>query len=352
MTVVVHAVVHNTRFVHAVVHNIRFVVMLHFVHFRFILEESVRIILLRDPSLFARFFLFLSSCWISSVDALTKLKPQTTTPSPTRCPTMKTIYSSLVTTLMLSNAFHHADGAELLTAYVGAVNVPGFNFQGVSGCNPQSLLAEGMPVTFDVQVNEATLFADQFLIETENGNTFHPTCATLAPADDADEGYTVLLTGNFGNNRNLPVRVEVTPSQDGVLLESVNQEDLTGLETENVILGSEEGVSLVLAFWFEGTGPNGQDQIQTVWEGGVTAVGGAEFTEANLDGFVLVDSQGNSWTPTGFDDLNDGDNFVVLDVPLNLAWPIVRVEVLENTAYDPMNFPNPPTAVDVQSVSF
>jgi len=34
---------------------------------------------------------------------------------------------------------------------------------------------------------------------------------------------------------------------------------------------------------------------------------------------------------------NDGDNYVVLQVPSSATLPIVRVEVEANTAFDPLN---------------
>lgn len=241
------------------------------------------------------------------------------------------------------------DGNEIVAAYLGGINVPSQALQQVSGCNPQAFIfADGMPLTLDVAVNPNTLRTSQFLIHREKGRPREPRCATLAPADGPDEGYTILLTGNFASNQNLPTRVEIVEGDDAPLL-SIDGEDLTGLSIDTVILGSESGVSLALAFAFSGTGPNGQDQIQTVWQGGVTADQGAELSEVDLPGFWLVDADGGRWNPDGFDDLNDGDNFLVLNVPSLATQPIVRVEVSAYTVFDPLNFPNPFTTVDIEN---
>ena len=51
--------------------------------------------------------------------------------------------------------------------------------------------------------------------------------------------------------------------------------------------------------------------------------------------------------PLGFDDLGDGDNYVELYIPEDV---VNRIEVDANFFYDPANFPNQFTSVQVTSL--
>lgn len=246
------------------------------------------------------------------------------------------------------------EGPKILSAYMGVINVPPDDVNDVARCGMEQLpvtLAEAMPVTFSVQVDQSTLFHDQFRLMDVFGDIHLPSCATLTPGDDPDELYTVLLVGQFTFfRRYYPERVYVQPSAGGIRLRSIDGEDLTGLTIDRVTLYSN-GPSLVMAKLFRGTGPDGADQIQTCWQGGVTGLDDKELDEEELSGFALITRMGETIVPDGFEDVDDGDNFVVLNVPPGKdGRMIVKVTVRQHTLYDPTNNPNPYTEALVEGV--
>lgn len=251
------------------------------------------------------------------------------------------------TVLFLILCLHSSNATELLAAYIGAVDAPSFAFAQVSGCNPAvGQAADGMPVTFDVAVDSTTMAPDQFAIITPSNATLLPSCSTLEPADGEDEGHTVLLTGDFvaldgaGQLLVTPERIEIIQSkQSGKRLKSKGGQDLTGLSTTVIRFGPNDGPRIALAFWFPNKGPNGQ--VQTIWEGGITAEGGEDISDGMLQHFFLVDTIGNRMNPMSFEELGDGDNYVILNLPDNFDGRPERVEVDAGTVFDPMNYPNP-----------
>ena len=100
---------------------------------------------------------------------------------------------------------------------------------------------DGMPVTFSVQINSASVSAIAFAVETTSGEIITPLCATLRPATEALEKRTVLLIGAFSVDDALPLSVEIVEQ-----LEDVDGNSLVGLRSEKVTLLSA-GPSLVLA---------------------------------------------------------------------------------------------------------
>lgn len=232
-----------------------------------------------------------------------------------------------------------------LSAYLGAVDLPAAligPFEDISGCD-QQVLDEGLPVVLSHQVDADTLDPADFVVTTAAGDTATPTCATLEPATEDGELQSVLLTGPLGTADDRPVRVSIEgrlSARDGT--------DLTGLETDDVDT-FEDGPEIVLARLDPAGEPcaslGSTDEIQTTWQGGVTGPRNSEPGASELEGFTLVDTGGDAHALLGFDDLGDGDNYVVVCVPKGVEP--ATLDVRAGTLYDPTNNPNPATSVDV-----
>jgi hypothetical protein len=88
--------------------------------------------------------------------------------------------------------------AEILSAYLGAVDVRFPRaLENVSG-SPQAVGDDGMLLVMSVQVDASTLSPEDFAITTASGAVTTPSAVTLAPADEPDELRTILLTGPWG----------------------------------------------------------------------------------------------------------------------------------------------------------
>lgn len=71
---------------------------------------------------------------------------------------------------------------------------------------------DGFPVTFSAPIKGSTLDAGDFRVMLSDGSEAVPSCATLRPANEGNEGNTAVLIGNFGDGTAgtlYPVRVEV-----------------------------------------------------------------------------------------------------------------------------------------------
>ena len=251
-------------------------------------------------------------------------------------------------------AFYEANGiegaetatgtdAEILSAYLGAVDVllTG-RFEEISGAAQQPG-DDGLPLVFSVQIDASTLSPDDFTITTESGAITTPTVATLEPAPESDESRTVLLTGSLGSADDMPVSVEVVGS---VL--SVDGEELQGLTSD--VTTNEFGASLVLALVDPAeTNAAGNEttptRIQVTFDGGVSGAFGDELGVEELLAFRIIDENGDSHIPTGFEDLGDDDNHVVLLVPPGVIPASVTVQ--SNSLFDPTNQPNASSSVEV-----
>jgi pimeloyl-ACP methyl ester carboxylesterase len=233
--------------------------------------------------------------------------------------------------------------AEILSAYLGATDIPFPRLlEAVTGAE-QQVGDDGMPVVFSVQIDASTLSPEDFAITTASGATTTPTVATLAPANESDELRTVLLAGPLGSANDLPVSVSVAGS-----LQSVDGQELRGLTSE--VSTNENGPELVLAVLDPAEtdvdgGETTPARVQTTWQGGVSGRFGRELGLRELRGFNLIDENGDAHRPVGFEDLGDEDNHVVLLVPEGVTP--VRVEVRAGTLYDPTNQPNPDTSIEI-----
>jgi hypothetical protein len=232
-----------------------------------------------------------------------------------------------------------------LSAYLGVVDLPEVltpKLEEVAGCELEAL-AEGLPVVVSHQVDAESLDASDFVVTTSSGRRASPICAPLAPADDDDELQTVLLVGELGTAEDRPARVSIA----GELL-AVDGTDLRGLETDDIDT-FEDGPELVLAkirpAQEKCSSLGSTDEIQTTWQGGVTGPQNSEVGAAQLAGFTVADGGGVEHGILGFDDLGDGDNYVVVCVPVGVAPTMIGVRAA--TLFDPTNRPNPETGATV-----
>lgn len=233
----------------------------------------------------------------------------------------------------------------IVAAYLGITDIlfPG-PLSDVTGCE-QAFGDEGMPVVFDTQVRADTLEPSDFRITSASGAIHTPTCATLAPADEPDELFTVLLAGPLGTDSDRPVAVEVVGE-----LSATDGRFLGGLSISEVMY-FESGVTLALGFVdLAGSlcaSRGSTVEVALAFTGGVTAFANQELDDDDLAGFRILGADSAESTPLAFDDLGDGDNHVVLCVPEGVRPR--RVELSPNTVFDPTNNPNPATGLDVGS---
>lgn len=253
------------------------------------------------------------------------------------------IATTLATPLALAGPGSQAEGPSLLSAYLGALDtqLPG-QLAAVSGCN-QAIGDEGMPVVSEVPVDpNQPLAPEDFLVVTESGRLHRPTCATLEPATDPDENRTILLTGPLGDTDDLPVAVLVT----GAVM-TIDGGNLRGARSPVTL--NEQGTAMLLAEAQPAqalcSDLGSSAQLLLTFQGGVTGPRGSIPDEEELAGFTLFDETGAAYEALGFDDLQDGDNHLVLCVPNGVSPASVRVEA--NTLFDPGNNPNPKSEVPV-----
>ncbi len=231
---------------------------------------------------------------------------------------------------------------------LGEVLPPG-SLARVTGC-PQANTDDGMPIDLNVKIDASSLRPEYFRVVSRSGTASTPNCATLRPADEPNELTTILLAGPFvgfvnmaPNPMDLPAYVVIVgPVKD------VSGKVLTGLVSPPVTIGPQSGPSLLRANVFlRPERPAGASpiSIQLVWAGGVTGPMNAELGANQLNAIRIIDRNGAAHAPLAFDDLGDGDNFVELYIPAGIVPE--RIEVRAGFFFDPMNFPNPATAVRV-----
>ena len=109
-----------------------------------------------------------------------------------------------------------AESVEILSAFFGLDSrIPGFLFGcGLSG--PQ----DGMPIVLDRRIPlPALLDPSVFVVHRASGAESPVGCATLAPANEAEERRTILLVGEFASDDDPPIGVEIVGTlltDDGV----------------------------------------------------------------------------------------------------------------------------------------
>ena len=234
----------------------------------------------------------------------------------------------------------------ILSAYHGLDPLPALATR-LCGMAPVSD-QDGMPITFSVQINSATISPTAFAVETSSGEIVTPLCATLRPALEPLERRTVLLIGPFSQGDSLPVNVEIVEQ-----LEDVDGNSLVGLKVEKVT-PLAAGPSLVLAERFAAntSGLDGECPLDTVqavqltWEGGVTGPQGADLAEAQRTAITVLLDNGDSVHPHTLAD-DDPDNHVI--ACMAETSPAVSVSVVAGFFHDPGDDANPETRIDVIS---
>ena len=239
------------------------------------------------------------------------------------------------------------DSASILEVYYGLDSLPpaasvlcGFNVAGM----------DGAPVTFSVQLNEASVDPEDFVVETATGEQVTPDCATLQPAVEPLELRTVLLVGTFGTPDAQLRAVEVVGTLDdldGNQISGIRSDDVTPLEA---------GPGLVLAARYLPTNPGIDDEcpddteqvVQLVWGGGVTGPLNARLGEDQRLGVSVQLEDGNSAQPIALAD-DDPDNYVY--ACLDVASPAVEVSVDAGLFHDPGDDANPATSATVKERS-
>ena len=99
-----------------------------------------------------------------------------------------------------------AESVHILSAFFGLDNgVPGLAF----GCG-LSGLQDGMPIVLDRRIPLPPLLDPSvFVVHRTSGIESPVGCATLAPAEEAEERRTILLLGEYASDRDPPVGVEI-----------------------------------------------------------------------------------------------------------------------------------------------
>jgi len=252
--------------------------------------------------------------------------------------------------------------ASLLSAFYGLDDaLPGIvNLVACEGAGGQ----DGMPVIFSHEVDVRTVEPGDFKVTTSSGSVTEVTCLTLAPADDAGELRTALLTGPLGSLEDQPAIVEIV----GNLLSLDNTVNFKGASVKVTPL--EDGPSLVWAervpeeewrlgsqgtnFRFGGgTGcPAETEQvIRATWAGGVTKPNGQDADELELDLYKVTvqrpDGAEDEITPMALADLGDGDN----NHKLCLGTPDPAQSVSFPAGYltDPRDDLNPSTSITIHN---
>ena len=109
-----------------------------------------------------------------------------------------------------------AESVNILTAFFGLDNgVPGQAFRcGLFG------FQDGMPIVLDRRIPLPSLLDPSvFVVHRASGAKSPVRCATLSPADEAEERRTILLVGEFASDGDPPVGVEIVGTlltDDGV----------------------------------------------------------------------------------------------------------------------------------------
>ena len=206
-----------------------------------------------------------------------------------------------------------AESVQILAAFFGLDNgVPGLLF----GCG-LSGLQDGMPIVLDRRIPLPPLLDPSvFVVHRASGTESPVGCATLAPANEAEERRTILLVGEFASDDDPPVGVEIVGTlltDDGV--------DAKGALIETVV-PLAAGPSIVLAehYLVSELPTGGTDEcpadtdhiIKTTWEGGVSGPGGADLEESHRLGTTVEYASGEVRVATMLADAFDNDNHVEL----------------------------------------
>lgn len=221
---------------------------------------------------------------------------------------------------------------------------------------------DGMPLVFNYEIDQRTLDPEDFVVETQDGKSHTPICATTRPANNEDEDRTVLLLGEFGSADNPPISVRVVGS---ILTEENQQGEQYDLIDFDLVSPTpavlSDGPTLVMAEtvdrYFSSRNRRWLQVVRVVWNGGVTQFNtdptvfppgaGAELGPEQYQSiwFTVENELGlrEDVNPVYMGDRDDGDNNNEFYLKTNSTPISVRVEA--NTVTDPENDYNPETSV-------
>ncbi len=212
------------------------------------------------------------------------------------------------------------------------------------------LRRDGLVVSFDQPIDSNSLDHRDFVITDADGVQHIPSRATLMPANEATEGHSVLLLGEFGDaGVSDPVTVDIV----GDLVSQGASSNLRGQSIDVTPL--DAGPSLFHAqllplaaseFNQENTG----QVLQVAWTGGITpATEGLEEDRLNqyYTVYTEVDGELVAQVPLAIGDINDNDNYHQLYV--DTQDRIVGVAIGPGVVVDPNGDLNAATSLDVYS---
>ena len=206
-----------------------------------------------------------------------------------------------------------AERINILSAFFGLDNgVPGLLF-GCELTGPQ----DGMPIVIDQRIPlQPLLDPSVFIVHRASGSESTVGCATLAPADEAEERRTILLVGEFASDGDPPVGVEIVGTlltDDGVDAEGALIETVVPLTAGPSIVMAEHYLISELPTGGTDECPADTDHIiKTTWDGGVSGPEGADLDESHRLGTTVEYANGDVRVATLLADAFDNDNHVEL----------------------------------------
>ena len=135
----------------------------------------------------------------------------------------------------MREAIVDSDEPQILSTYFGVNDLPGVGIAARAGCDPHSVmgLKDGMPIVFDVEIDQTTLDASDFKITFIDDlgilNTVSPECVGLPPAGDEPEDRTVLTVGQYGDGTGVQQISIVDPllDEEGRNLQGLTFDEVT-----------------------------------------------------------------------------------------------------------------------------
>ncbi|MEO1043728.1 MAG: hypothetical protein AAFX52_15715 [Pseudomonadota bacterium] len=231
--------------------------------------------------------------------------------------------TALVGVCSLFTQFAHAtEQGEIIAANYGSGGLPVNLGQLVCDDAPGR---DGMPVHFETEVL-APVSPDDFVVRGEDGVPRPVLCATFDPSDDMGDQRSILLIGEFGDENDQPVSVEVVGdllSTDFRLSYQGAYADIIPLEAPPALILAEvvpeeewdldnPGTALP---WGGGTGCPSDGTVQVLrvgWGGGILAIDGTEITEQEWRRYKVTlrteERRVEFVSPFAVGDLNDQDN--------------------------------------------
>jgi len=120
--------------------------------------------------------------------------------------------------------------------------------KGSNAGTPMPQFMDALPVKFTWPVKFATLDWSDFEFTLSNGTKLQPWCATLSPANDNNEGFTVLTQGVYANAGSPPSIAKVEIVSDLVVSNGTHEYNVKGQSWSGGNLEWELGPVLTIAY--------------------------------------------------------------------------------------------------------